>query len=259
MIQSVQRALQILDFLAVAAVRGESGVALRDIAEYMQLPPNTVHNILKTMVAAGYAQQDENRRYGLGRHAGTLGGSVRFSGRIRNQVEAEVRQFVHAVGESAVLTILIAGRRRVVYRAAGAEAVRVDPRADDGHGIYNIVTGRILTAYASPTELDEIVERVGLPGKAWNGIETREELEATLAEVRKMGYTQTGPTGVDATSLAVPVGGANSRMTIALGLSMPSFRVTPEKLRNALQALQGAANAIAQVLGDSDPLSPGKR
>ena len=254
-IQSVQRALHILDFLAAAAVRGEGGVALRNVAEHMGLAPNTAHNLLKTMVAAGYAAQDSERRYGLGPHCAALGRGAHLAGPVRLRVESAVARLARDTGESAVLALLIGGRRQVAVRMTGGEAIRVDPSIDDERMLFNVVTGRVLAAYAGALEFEEILAVHGMPGAKWDGIRSRDALDAALSRIREQGYAQTGPDGQEVTSLAVPVGVRGGRAEAALGLYMPSFRSDESRLQEIRCTLERAAASIAQAMGDSAHLA----
>ena len=55
LVQSVMRALGVLDELTAASGGGE-GLSLSELARRTRLRPNTLHNILRSLIAAGYAE-----------------------------------------------------------------------------------------------------------------------------------------------------------------------------------------------------------
>lgn len=64
MVQSLERALDLLEILAAS----DDDVALAQLTKRTGLPLGTVHRLLSTLVARGYAAQNpETRLYGPGR------------------------------------------------------------------------------------------------------------------------------------------------------------------------------------------------
>ena len=71
MIQSVEKALRLLQALDLD---GE-WIGVRDLARQLKLSPPTTHQLLKTLVAAGFAETNPStRQYRLGLAAIRLGG-----------------------------------------------------------------------------------------------------------------------------------------------------------------------------------------
>ncbi|MDA3963466.1 MAG: helix-turn-helix domain-containing protein [Planctomycetota bacterium] len=61
LVQSVLRACDLLEHLA-----GSDGIRLQEFSEATGLKPPTVHNLLRTLAARGYANQDDSGRWRLG-------------------------------------------------------------------------------------------------------------------------------------------------------------------------------------------------
>ena len=70
MIQSLDRAIKILDILAE---RSPETVSPSALAQRLGLSPQTVGNILRALYAQGMVSQDGSRRYRLGSHCFYLG------------------------------------------------------------------------------------------------------------------------------------------------------------------------------------------
>ncbi|NUQ01002.1 MAG: helix-turn-helix domain-containing protein, partial [Armatimonadetes bacterium] len=104
-VQSVRRALEALDRLALAGLRGEA-VSLQQVAEHLGVAATTAHNIIKTLATCGYVQREE-RGYGLGPRCADLARSARFGGGWLERAAAVVHQLAERTGESVVLATLL--------------------------------------------------------------------------------------------------------------------------------------------------------
>lgn len=229
-IQSIRRALDALDYLAEQGLAGE-GASLQAVAAHLEVPPTTAHNILRTMVACGYVGREGNGRYGLGARCRDLLRGARFAGGGLDAAAAVVHGLAARTGESVVLTTLAQGRRRVLVRAEGHEVLRVSPALEERGVFWERVTGRVLAAYASPAELQEILCACGMPGAAWGGIETERSLEPALAAVRAAGCAQEMPSALGVVALAAPVLDERRHLLGALGVYLPVTRAGEERLQ----------------------------
>ncbi len=244
-IQSVGRALLLLDWLAERQVGGEV-CALQDAAEVLGVPASTAHNLLKTMSEAGYVARGE-RGYALGPQCTGLARAARLT---THQVEEPLAALAAETGESCVLATLLGCRRRVVCRAEGHSLVRVGAQVEDSDRarFFQFVTGRVLAAYATAAELDLIVAMHGLPGGAWDGLESPAELEAALAAIRQEGLALGAAGDGEIVALAAPVIDPHGQLLAALGLYLPAYRAQDEYLARLKSALRAAANALGGKL-----------
>jgi IclR family acetate operon transcriptional repressor len=98
-IQSVDRAFAILE----AMVDAEGEVGLSELSERLELPVPTLHRMLRTLMAGGYARQLASRRYALGPRLITLGeAAARLTGSWARPVLADLSK---ALGETANMAI----------------------------------------------------------------------------------------------------------------------------------------------------------
>ncbi len=246
-VQSVKRALDVLDLLAEVSLHGQAA-SLQQVADHLGVPVTTAHNLLKTLMVCQYAVREPTGGYGLGVRCGDLTRAARLGANLGETAGAVVRQLAEATGESVVLVSLLRGHRRPLLRVEGSAVVRVDAAFDEREPFFEMVTGRVLAAYASPRELAEVVRVHGLPGDGWAGIDTPELLETALAEVRAVGSAEDRPSGGEVTSMAAPVVDSGGALIGALGLYQPSFRADEERVRRLREELQVAARRLADAL-----------
>jgi DNA-binding IclR family transcriptional regulator len=246
-IQSIKRALDLLDLLAERGL-GKEGLKLQAIAEHLDVAAPTAHNILRTMSVCGYIEQDRGHRYRLGPKCRDTARSAVLSGSLLNRVSGIIHALAEETGESVVLVTLINGRRRVVLRATSYQLLRVDPAVEKTNAMFELVTGRVLAAFAAPEELEDIIRANGLPGKLWKGINDRETLIKELEFISERGMDEECLTEKGVASLSVPVIGKGGQILAAIGIHLPSFRADKEHMADIRTAAQKAVVRLESIL-----------
>lgn len=237
-VRSLKKALEILDFIIEAGMR-DVDVSLSGLAHHMQMPANTVHNLLKTMVACGYVQKTGHGLYVQGLKCRQLGLLNRLATpTVHAEALERMRDFAAQMGESCLLAVLLNGTRTVVARVDGTQAIQVSHATIEERPFFSVATGRLLAAYASDEELHQIIARHGMPGSHWDGITTPAALTKALEAIRKQGFCQTNTPKDTLIGLASPIFKSEDRIWGVLGLYAPSFRCPPKRriqLRNAMK------------------------
>jgi IclR family acetate operon transcriptional repressor len=183
-VQSVERALEILEFLSRSG--GDLGVS--EIGEATDLAAGTVHRLLATLTAQGYVRQDERtRRYDLGvqgpddgyRSPGAHRAARPAVPRRADAGEPGDREPGDAGGEF--------GR---VHRASvpPTRILRIFTEPGNRVPLHSCGTGKILLAYQSLRLIDFVINRTGLPQHTVSTITDPSQLKSELEKVRKDGY-----------------------------------------------------------------------
>lgn len=247
-VQAVDRALRLLDRLALGDPE-RRGLPLADLARGLGLAPNTTHNLLRALVAAGYAAQPRRGFYAAGPKCDQIARVTRgCSPQARQRVQACLEALARETGESCVCYALIDGNRVRLGAVDSTQAVQVTATASGTQPFFGKPTGRVLAAFADAAEFARILERHGLPGADWDDIRDEATLRQELAAVRRRGWCRLASAdGVVAIACAVPAaaGGAWG----ALGVYAPAFRCPPTRQAQLRLALQRAAAALGAVLG----------
>lgn len=239
-VQSVARALAALDQLAAAEARGQ-GVPLQALAEALGLRASTARNIVKTMTLCGYVAQTSDRKYRLGPRCRDLTRAALLGDRLRQAIAAAAHGLAAEIGETVVAATLLGGRRVPLLQVEGGGAVRVDGALEDHDRLYELVTGRVLLAFARPDERREALARHGWPGPQWCGITDEGALERTLEAIRQAGYAEDLTSAGEVWAVASPVRDGDGGALAAIGLFMPAYRATSERRSEVLAALTAAA------------------
>jgi len=247
-VQSVRKALDMLTMLAFDDLE-RTGVPLTTVARRMGMPSNSAHNLLKTMAACGYVAQTEGGAYRLGPRSLALGRvNALLSAAVSSVVRSHMEALADDLGESVVFAALVDGRRVPLWQVEGRQAVRVDSASAETRGVFALPTGRVLAAFATPEDLDLLLERSGLPGADWDRILTRPRLEAALARIRARGYEAITPDDREFASFAVPVRNDRDQVIGSLGCYAPLFRCGPERQSVIVETMLLTAKAILQEI-----------
>jgi DNA-binding IclR family transcriptional regulator len=232
-LSSVLKTFALLDLLGAAA----RPLRLAELAEASGGSRATTYQKLRTLVEAGWIEQDENSGYRLSLHAARVGEAVLKQAGLGERSSAVLQELVLEVGETASLAMMSGIQAQLVQRAEAEVVVRVERRVGTLLSLDNSASGRVLTAFASAVALALLEKRGAVLAAA-----------AVLREVKKKGYAiSTGKDVPGVQSVAVPVFDAAGRCVAALSIVAPVERFAGEKYVKPLQ--RAAARLTALISG----------
>lgn len=251
MVQAVERAIGLLERLDEA---GAAGLPLRELAAGAGLKAPTARNLLATLVALGYVEQDPlSRRYVLGARAQALGRRRSVPAaliRAGGEVLAELQQ---SVNETVILAHYRDGRRHTLLTAESDHALRVGATEGVDDHFYHTATGRMLLAALPAAEREAALDRLGPPGHRWPEARDRAAVATQLAAIRERGYACYRSPDGQVVALAVPLPIGDLDVNAALGLHLPAARHSPQREGELLTALREAAARIAAAYERTTP------
>ena len=242
LILSIKKALHIIDILVFEDFENK-GIALSKLAKKTGQRTNTLHNILKTMVACGYVVQNEEGKYASGKKCKDIGRINKISpqSNFNKLITKSVLELSQKLGEAVLFTILINGNRVPIIFSEPDQLIKVDYTSLENENIYMKDTGRVLTSFADQANLSMIIDNWGMPGDNWNGINDMPALSGNIEAVRSKGYSLSIVADGTLVSIAVPVCGD---LPGAIGCYAPLFRCDKEKQQFMLTQMQAAARLI---------------
>lgn len=246
LIASVKKAFDVLDVLIFEDAQGR-GMRLNALSERVGIKPNTLHGILQTIVACGYAEQDSRARYHMGKRCRQIGivNRFRITPETAGKLNHALGRLCDETGESVSFYVLDGGDRIVYANFSSKDIIKVDYTMLEENSMYGYPSGRILVAHATESELDEILQKHGFPGDRWNGICTRSALDAELKQTRDTGLlSRRSADGV--ASFAVPVFW-EGKLLGSVGVYLPSYRCTEEKERLIRERLLRFSDELPSV------------
>jgi DNA-binding IclR family transcriptional regulator len=243
MIQVVTRALDILEFVAR---KGGETVSLSEIAEGVGLNQTTCANIIKTLVAKNYLDHPGRKTgYKLGAGAYHLTGNMAYSQNLILAAKEPMEKLTAQLNETCLLGILRNNKRFLAHVVQSDQDLQVRTRSESD--IYPTASGRILMAFLSDKEQENLIQAVGLPQPtAWPDIHSKEDLLAALRDIRQKELAFTLSTK-HIVGLAVPI--RKSKQVIAsLSIFLPESRYNTANQAHIIQSLRTTAQQINERL-----------
>jgi IclR family acetate operon transcriptional repressor len=244
-IRAVQRVCDLLDLLQLEP----EGTSLARAAEVTKLPKSSVFRYLATLEERRYVERDDatgNYRLGLALLPMQAGQADLLTRSARPYLEQLQREF----GETANLGLL--DGHRVVYLdiVESEHAMRLAARPGDHDPLHATALGKAIAAELPDDRVRAILRAEGMPRRTENTITTQREYFAALDEVRERGYAlDNAETEVGARCVAVSV--PIDRVHLAISVSGPAARVTPEVVPKVATRLRDVATRLASELGAS--------
>ncbi|XVH33104.1 IclR family transcriptional regulator (plasmid) [Haloferacaceae archaeon DSL9] len=181
-IRAVETTIAIVEVLEDAERMG-----VTEIAEATGLTKGTVHKHLATLEAAGFVVK-RNRRYSLGLRFLGIGTNVRNRMPLYRLAKPAVDDLARTTGAVVNLMVPERGFGAYAYRA-GTEASVDSVLHPVGNHAYLHATagGKAILSQMQKEEIDEIIERRGLPSLTDKTITDATELRRELRSVRDRG------------------------------------------------------------------------
>ncbi|WP_022871552.1 IclR family transcriptional regulator [Yaniella halotolerans] len=255
-IQSVDRAMQILELLTESSSLGTSAIARK-----LGVHRSTASRLLTTLELRDVVEQVSDRgeyRLGLGLLRMAYPVSTRFDLARDSQVVCDA--LAEATQETSNVAILDSGYAVTITQSAGQRMVGVAGQyVGQRAPLHATSTGKLLLAYASSQVWDRFnVESLEgfTPATRTDFAELAEELEV----IRHRGWAAAvGEWEEGINALAVPVWDATGKLVAAVSVTAPDFRMPEAGFEQFLGALRVAAKDFEARLGFSrvDPTIPG--
>ncbi|TFD81492.1 IclR family transcriptional regulator [Cryobacterium psychrophilum] len=251
LVQSVDRALTILELLAVG---GELGVT--EMAKTLDVHKSTVSRLVATLEEHGLVEQISDR----GQYRLALG-IVRLAGAARGRLDivTECRQISRGLaartGETVNVAILTDLETLYLDQVSSPSAVQIQNWLGKRNPVYATANGRVLLAWLPPTEIDQVIDRLVESNGAFERhteqtVTDPGVLRGILASVRDRGYdVAVDELELGLTAIAAPIRGDAGTVIASLSVSGPSFRLNPDRLAEAIPALLAAAAEVSTRMG----------
>jgi len=242
----LDRALDILELLAGSP----SPQGLTDIAERVRGPKATVHRLLATLAARGYATQDPRTgRYDAGIRCFELGSLWARHLDLRAVAGPHAARLSERSGETVHLAVYDHGDVIYIDKIESRHPVVATSYVGGRCPAACVATGRALLAYQPREEIEDILG-FPLPSCSPHSITRPAELDALLDQVRRDGYAVNhGGYREGVGGVAAPIRDYTGRVVASVGLCMPEQRFGPDRFSALRDWTVEAATAISAALG----------
>jgi DNA-binding IclR family transcriptional regulator len=244
-VQSVDRALLVLEILAAA---GQAGAT--EIAAELGVHKSTVSRLIAALEARGFVEPASERGkyrlgYAIARLARASSGHldlVKLSQDVCDTLALDV-------GETVNLAILDGARIVNVVEAIGPEQITLRSWVGQSCPAYATSSGKLLLAGLDPADLRS---RLGTTLESFtaNTVVKLDDLERELATARECGWASVAEElEIGLNAVSAPVYDAGSKVIAALSVSGPAYRLSSDRFAEIAKQTASAAEVISRRLG----------
>jgi DNA-binding IclR family transcriptional regulator len=249
-VQSVDRALQILNLLADAESLGVS-----EISRILGVHRSTAFRLLATLEAHNYVVQEAHRgTYRLGFGVLRLSGQVAAHTDFIKEAKLVCDEIAGEVNETSNVAILDHGAAVNISQTTSTRLVSVTHQfVGQRNPLHATSTGKVLLANG-PADLLRSTLSGELESFTPHTITTATTLETHLEQVRARGWAAAiEEWELDTNAIAVPVHNPAGKVVAALSVTAPSFRMTPERFPVLVEMLRRHAQNLGTRAGSVAP------
>jgi DNA-binding IclR family transcriptional regulator len=247
-VQSLDRALDVLETLGAA---GELGVS--EVAERTGLVVSTAHRLLASLADRGYVRQAAaHGRYALGFKVLELAGGLQArTAALAAIARPHLEGIRHVTSETTNLVVLEGDRVVYVDQAPGRHNVRMFTELGSTALAHTTASGKAMLAHRPPEAIDKLYPREREPFERLTPRThtTLESLRDDLVRIRRRGYAFDNEEHEEGVScVAAPVFDATAGAFAAISVSAPTARIVQADTGELGQLLRRHAAELSGAL-----------
>lgn len=246
-VQSVERALMLLDFLA----QENREMSLTEIAKAMSWPKTTVHGLIATLRDRHYVDQSPaTGRYRLGVRLFELGNLVARSWDIRAIARPAMQDLNSRLGEMVQLATEDSGEVLYLEKLDSTHMMRIVSETGARLPMHCTGLGKVLLAYKKPSEVKWILMKHEMRMMTVRTITDRETLEKELTKIRQQGYAIDDREIMDSLRcVAAPIYDREGNVEYAISISGLASNLQGERFDLIREELIRSADSISYMMG----------
>jgi IclR family KDG regulon transcriptional repressor len=247
-VKSLVKALRILDALGDRP----GGLGITDLSGMLKAPKSTVHRLMATLEAVGYAVFDiSTAKYVLGSRVAKLGEQLNQQSPLLSFGVAALEELTRECGEASHLAILEGTEIVYISREESKEPMRVTFGMGHRAPAHCTALGKMFLAGLSDGEIQELYKgKKKLPQLTPCTKVRLEEVIAEMRAVRREGIAYDNEEYLPGLRcMAAAIRDYSTRIVAAMSLSMFKHRMTAERKRFFKEALLSASAELSEKLG----------
>lgn len=231
-VKSVQKSFDIIERLQEL-----DGATIATLADVLDMPKSTVHSHLATLRERGYIVKTGDT-YQTSLLFLNIGTKARKRHSFVNEAKPKMERLAKETSERTQLMVEEHGRGIYVYRARGSHSIQTASRIGKPRYLHTSAAGKAILATLPDEQVDEIIDRWGLPAQTPHTHGTRDGLLDELSDIREQGYATNREEHLEGLWAIGAVIKNRQGVLGALSISGPTYRIreqsNEEELRHHL-------------------------
>ncbi|MEM6680050.1 MAG: IclR family transcriptional regulator C-terminal domain-containing protein [Pseudomonadota bacterium] len=252
-VRSLTRALSLLRHLASS----NEGMSLTELSEAAGLPPSTTHRLLTTLEAERFVRPDpQGGVWRVGVAAFYVGSSFARSRDKLTLTRPYLRRLMEISGETANLFVESDGEAICIGQIESRHAMRAIAGVGGRVALHASGAGKVLLAHMDGTRRQHLLSSLPLARVTAATITDRARLEASLEEVRALGFASDDEeNALGLRCVAAPLFDEHGNAVAAISVSGPSARIPLERLATLGRMVAQAAGEATRDYGGTLPIA----
>ncbi|TIC88879.1 IclR family transcriptional regulator [Nocardioides sp. GY 10113] len=229
-------------------VAKDAFVSLQSLTAETQIPKPTLHRMLQQLEGAGLLiRQGDGRHYGTGPRLRRFAESLLLNATQHGARHAVLRDLVEDLGETCAVSTISGNEVLYVDVVDSPYPLRFVLDAGARAPIHCTASGKMGLSQMSPGQRRRLLEPARLAASTPRTITDLDALEEELLATRERGWAldlEEYQEGLVCAAVPIPHPG---RSNLFLAVQAPAMRMSEERARAVLPALQDAARAIRTI------------
>lgn len=246
MIQSLLRSIEVLGVL-----KDKESCTIAQIVEELNLPPSTVHRILKTLCSEKYVVKDgESHYYMLGPALISLGSAASKNIHLQKIAYPILKMLVSLTGEDTFLVIPVGNKGIVLERIDGPRTLKIVEEFGDELYLHYGAIRRAILAYQDENFIDMYIKKI-IEGKKNKLKMTGDQLLKKLEKIRKDGISTSSGDYVKGTmGIAAPIFNSNGKVISSIGIVvLRNKNLTEERIGFLKEIVKLKGQELSKCMG----------
>jgi len=246
-------ALRLISLLELIAGKDQF-VSLQGLTEETGLPKPTVHRMLQQLESAGLLQREgDGRQYSMGVRLRRMAENLLLNSTTQGARHTVLRHLVEELGESCNLTALSGSEVIYLDRVETPAPLRFYLHPGSRVPAHCSASGKMLLAQMTPAQRRRLLAHAPMARYTPKTLTTLEQFEEEIKRVRRDGFALDDEEFLPGLlCVAVLVPQARGRSNLCVAVQAPIMRLTPDKAKQMLPALQRAARALGDIDAEAD-------
>lgn len=247
MIQSVDRALKILDYLKI----NPKGSGVTEVATHLQIAKSSAHRLLATLVEHNYVQQNDNQNYVLGLKFIEMNNYVISNLDILGSAHPLIEQLCDDVDEIVHLVQLRDFEVVYIDKVENSQSIRIYSQIGRTAPLYCTGVGKVILAYKDSLFIENYLSyqkefKVFTPYT----VKDKQELLDRINRIKDSGYGfDDQEHELNIRCVSAPIFNHEHQVNHAISVTGPIHRMTDEKIQQIIPKLLKCTQEISKSWG----------